>query len=121
MPWSAASMAYSPIRPKSQISNVGHDGTLSFRNFILMLKELKNPIILGPLEANGALAHTSYHPASGIRQKHDCTLSNRNFILKMKKPKNLGFESVHPKMCSLLRGTRNFLFIMFCFRKFQSI
>jgi hypothetical protein len=43
MPWSAAPMAYSPIRPKSQISNVGHDGTLSIRNFLLMLKELKNP------------------------------------------------------------------------------
>jgi hypothetical protein len=36
-------MAYSPIRPKSQISNVGHDGTLSIRYFILMVKELKNP------------------------------------------------------------------------------
>jgi hypothetical protein len=36
MPWSAAPMAYSPIRPKSQISNVGHDGTLSIRNFILI-------------------------------------------------------------------------------------
>jgi hypothetical protein len=43
MPWSAAPMAYSLIRPKSQISNVGHDGTLSIRNFILMLRELKNP------------------------------------------------------------------------------
>jgi hypothetical protein len=43
MPWSAALMAYSQIRPKSQISNVGHDGTLSIRNFILMVKELKNP------------------------------------------------------------------------------
>jgi hypothetical protein len=43
MPCSAALMAYSPIRPKSQISNVGHDGTLSIRNLLLMLKELKNP------------------------------------------------------------------------------
>jgi hypothetical protein len=42
MPWSAATMAYSPIRPKSQISNVGHDGNLSIRNFLLMLKELNN-------------------------------------------------------------------------------
>jgi hypothetical protein len=36
-------MAYSPIRPKSQISNVGHDGTLSIRNFLVMLNELNNP------------------------------------------------------------------------------
>jgi hypothetical protein len=42
MPWSAP-MAYSPIRPKFQISNVGHGGTLSIKNFILMVKELKNP------------------------------------------------------------------------------
>jgi hypothetical protein len=31
------------IRPKSQISNVGHDGTLSIKIFLLMFKELKNP------------------------------------------------------------------------------
>jgi hypothetical protein len=43
MPWSATPMAYSPIRPKSQISNVGYDGTLSIRIFLLMVKELKNP------------------------------------------------------------------------------
>jgi hypothetical protein len=43
MPWSVAPMAYSPIRPKSQISNVGHDDTLSIRNFILMVNKLKNP------------------------------------------------------------------------------
>jgi hypothetical protein len=43
MLWSAAPMVYSPIRPKSQISNVGHGGTLSIRIFLLMLKELKNP------------------------------------------------------------------------------
>jgi hypothetical protein len=68
MPWSAAPMAYSPIRPKSQISNVGHlghDSTLSIRNFILMVEEIKNP----NLEANGELAHTSHHPASGKSPK----------------------------------------------------
>jgi hypothetical protein len=56
LPWSAAHVAYSLIRPKSQISNIRHDGTLSIGNFMLM----------------------------------------------MKKPKNLEFEPVHPKMCSLL-------------------
>jgi hypothetical protein len=59
MPWSAASMAYSPIRPKSQISKVGHDGTLSIRNFILMVKELKNPNF-EPLSSIGP-----YWPSSG--------------------------------------------------------
>jgi hypothetical protein len=35
-------VAYSLIRPKSHISNIGHDGTLSFRNFIMMVKKIKN-------------------------------------------------------------------------------
>jgi hypothetical protein len=35
-------MAYSSIRPKSQISNVGHDDALSIGNFMLMMKKLKN-------------------------------------------------------------------------------
>jgi hypothetical protein len=52
MPWSAAPMAYSPIRPKSQISNVVHDGTLSIRNFLLMVNKLKNPIF-EPLSSIG--------------------------------------------------------------------
>jgi hypothetical protein len=56
MPWSAAHVVYSLIRPKSQISNIKHDGTLWIGNFMLM----------------------------------------------MKKTKNLEFEPVHPKMCSLL-------------------
>jgi hypothetical protein len=29
-------------KPKSQISNAGHDGALSIRIFLLLLKELKN-------------------------------------------------------------------------------
>jgi hypothetical protein len=68
MPWSAAPMAYSPIRPKSQISNVWHDSTLSIRNFILMVNKLKI-LILRPLEAIEALAHISHHPASGKSPK----------------------------------------------------
>jgi hypothetical protein len=51
-------MAYSPIRPKSQISNVGHDGTLSIRNFILMVKELKNPNFV-PLSSIGPYSSQS--------------------------------------------------------------
>jgi hypothetical protein len=37
-----APVAYSLIRPKSHIFNIGHDGTLSFRNFIMMVKIFKN-------------------------------------------------------------------------------
>jgi hypothetical protein len=42
LPWSAAHVAYSLIRPKSQIPNIRHDGTLSTRNFMLMMKKPKN-------------------------------------------------------------------------------
>jgi hypothetical protein len=59
MPWLAAPMACSPIRPKSQISNVGHDDTLSIRNFQLMANKLKNPNF-EPLCSIG-----TYWPSSG--------------------------------------------------------
>jgi hypothetical protein len=42
MPWLAAHLAYSLIRPKSQIPNIRHDGTLSLGNFMLMMKKPKN-------------------------------------------------------------------------------
>jgi hypothetical protein len=42
-PWSSAPVAYSPIRPKSQIFNIGHDYALWIRNFMVMIK--KNPRI----------------------------------------------------------------------------
>jgi hypothetical protein len=42
MPWSAAHVAYSLIRPKSQIPNIKHDGTLRIGNFMLMMKKPKN-------------------------------------------------------------------------------
>jgi hypothetical protein len=35
-------VAYSLIRPKSQIPNIGHDGALSIVNFMLMMKKPKN-------------------------------------------------------------------------------
>jgi hypothetical protein len=74
MPWSAAPIAYSPIRPKSRISNVGHDGTLSIMIFLLILKELKNPYF----EAfGGQWSIGPYQSSSG----------KRNFRLKMKNPK----------------------------------
>jgi hypothetical protein len=42
LPWSAAHVACSLIRPKSQIPNIGHDGTLSIGNFMLMMEQPKN-------------------------------------------------------------------------------
>jgi hypothetical protein len=37
-----APVAYSLIRPKSHISNIKHDGTLSFRNFIMMVENFEH-------------------------------------------------------------------------------
>jgi hypothetical protein len=36
--WPSAPVAYSPIQPKSQIFNKGHDYTLWIRNFKMMMK-----------------------------------------------------------------------------------
>jgi hypothetical protein len=44
-----------PIRPKSQNSNIRHDGTLSIRNFMLMLKKPMDPN-LEPLCYMGSMA-----------------------------------------------------------------
>jgi hypothetical protein len=41
-PWSSAPVAYTPIRPKSQIFNIGHDYTLSIRNFMVMIENPDN-------------------------------------------------------------------------------
>jgi hypothetical protein len=49
-PWSSAPVAYSPIRPKSQIFNIGHDYALWIRNFMVMMKNPRTSILrLGPL------------------------------------------------------------------------
>jgi hypothetical protein len=41
-PWSFAPVAYSAIRPKSQIFNIGHDYALWIRNFKVMKKKSGN-------------------------------------------------------------------------------
>jgi hypothetical protein len=78
MPWSAAPMAYSSIRPKSQISKVGHDGALLIKNFLLMVNKLKNP----NFESLSQISNVG----------HDGTLSISNFLLMLKELKNPNFE-----------------------------
>jgi hypothetical protein len=47
--WSSAPVAYSPIRPKSQNFNIGHDYTLWIRNFMVMMKNPRISILrFGP-------------------------------------------------------------------------
>jgi hypothetical protein len=48
--WSSAPVAYSPIRPKSQIFNIGHDYALWIRNFMVMMKNPRTSILrLSPM------------------------------------------------------------------------
>jgi hypothetical protein len=76
---SSAPVACSLISPKSQNSNIRHDGTLSIRNFMLVLK---NPMDLNfePLRSIGINGHD---PAKVQKFKymHDGALSIRNFAL----------------------------------------
>jgi hypothetical protein len=41
-PWSSAPVAYTSIRPKSQIFNIGHDYALWIKNFMVMMKNPEN-------------------------------------------------------------------------------
>jgi hypothetical protein len=60
-PWSSAPVAYSPMRPKSQIFNIGHDYALWIRNFMMMMKNPRTSIlILNPM------AHAKIQPKFNI-------------------------------------------------------
>jgi hypothetical protein len=80
--WLLAPVAYSLIRPKSHIPSIAHDGTLSFRNFMLTVKFPKN-FNCETLQSIGSMAM--------IRPKyqnfnigHDSILSIGNSILMVK-------------------------------------
>jgi hypothetical protein len=76
--WSSGPVAYSPIRPKSQIFNIGHDYAFWIRNFMVMMKNPRTSILrLGPM------AH-GHNPAKVPKFKyirHDGILSIGNFML----------------------------------------
>jgi hypothetical protein len=63
LPWSATHVAYSLIRPKFQIPNIGHDGTLSIGNFMLMKKKTKN-LEFEPLQPKNVLLASVVHGIS---------------------------------------------------------
>jgi hypothetical protein len=56
-------VAYSLIRPKSQIPNIRHDGTLSIGNFMLMMKKHKN-LEFEPLHPKNVLLASVVHGIS---------------------------------------------------------
>jgi hypothetical protein len=63
LPWSAVHVAYSLIRPKSQIPNIRHDGTLSIGNFMLMTKKPKD-LEFEPLHPKNVLLASVAHGIS---------------------------------------------------------
>jgi hypothetical protein len=70
-----------PIRPKSQNSNIRHDGTLLIRNFMLMVKKPMDSN-LEPLCSMGSMAMIrSQVPSPKIQVCYDGALSIRNLIL----------------------------------------
>jgi hypothetical protein len=79
-PWSSVPVAYSPIRPKSQIFNIGHDYALWIRNFTVMMNKPENlDFELWPNDPRPGLWPKFQN--SNIR--HDGILSIRNFMLMM--------------------------------------
>jgi hypothetical protein len=102
-------VAYSLIRPKSQITNIRHDGTLSFRNFII---KVKNPrfTILSLLWPTAMIRPKSQNFKIG----HDGILSIGNFIPMIKNHIlifNCPVTDQQPKnMLPISVVTRNFLF-----------
>jgi hypothetical protein len=63
LPWSAADVVYSLIRPKYQIPNIRHDGTLSIGNFMLMMKKPKN-LEFEPMHPKNVLLASVVHEIS---------------------------------------------------------
>jgi hypothetical protein len=63
LPWSAAHVAFSLIRQKSQIPNIRHDGTLSIGNLMLMMKKPKN-LEFKPLHPKNVLLASVVHGIS---------------------------------------------------------
>jgi hypothetical protein len=56
-------VAYSLILPMSQISNIRHDGTLSIRNFMLMMKKPKD-LEFEPVDPKNVLLASVVHGIS---------------------------------------------------------
>jgi hypothetical protein len=80
-PWSSAPVAYSPLRLKSQIFNIGRmiDYALCIRNFMAMMRKPENL----DFEACLACGHNQKSKNPNIR--HDGILSIRNFMLMTNK------------------------------------
>ena len=102
------------IRPKSQISNIGHDGTLSIRNFMTIMKNTKN-LFFEPLR------FIDLRPWYGQSSKFpilDMMVLYRSEILSIlfKLLFLPGKLTSDQKMCSLCPcEARTFLFIFFLF------
>jgi hypothetical protein len=113
-------MAYSRIRPKSHISNIWHDGTLSFRNFIMKVKNSRFTIL--SLFWSTAMTRPK---SQNFKIGHDGILSIGNFILMIKNQIlifNCPVTDPQPKnVLPISVVTRNFLFILNNFELYTPI
>jgi hypothetical protein len=83
LPWSAAQMAYSLIRPKFQISNIRHDGILSIGNFMLMMKQPKN-LEFEPVHPKNVLLASVVHGISYLfKSFFKCPIFKRVFLYQV--------------------------------------
>jgi hypothetical protein len=99
-PWSSAPVAYSPIRPKSQIFNIGHDYTLWIRNFMMLTA------IIRPKSRNSNIRK------DGILSIENFMLMINNHFARFQLPGNLVKIQ---KMCSLIPWQHIISYLFFVF------
>jgi hypothetical protein len=75
-PWSSAPVAYSSIRSKAQICNLGHDYALWIKNFMVMIQKPENLDFKNGPMANG------HNPAEVLKNsnKRHTGILHQNFF-----------------------------------------
>jgi hypothetical protein len=121
MPWSAAHVAYSLIRPKSQISNIRHDGTLSNRNFILKMKKPKN-LGFEPVHPKNVLFVSVVHGISClleiIQYKYGRCLAHGDWSSLSSEPSKSWSSSIHLALTNSPQTSSRWFALFLSFRIF---
>jgi hypothetical protein len=109
--WSSAPVAFSPIRPESQIFNIGHGYPLWIRNFMVMMKKSENL----DFETPRPKSQNSNIRLDGILPIRNFMLMINNHFVRFQLPGNLLKTKKNVLFISV--ATRNFLFISLCSNK----
>jgi hypothetical protein len=115
---SSVPVAYSLIRPKSKIFNIGHDYTLWIRNFMVTMKKpkpkIKNPLFWDLVQCPMAII---WPKSQNSNVSHDGILSIGNFMLMINNHFKLfqlpGILSKTKKMCSLFSWQHAISYLLF--------